>query len=66
MKAVPLASAALASIVHRFPDIVGKDAGRVFSVQHHAPSKSGPPARGPRWPSGTPLLARRWLAAWDW
>jgi hypothetical protein len=38
MKAVPLASAALASVVHRFPDTVGKDAGRVVSLQHEAPA----------------------------
>jgi hypothetical protein len=37
MKAVPLASAALASVVHRFPDTIGEDAGRVVSLQHLAP-----------------------------
>jgi hypothetical protein len=52
MKAVPLASAALASVVHRFPDTIGKDAGRVVSLQHVAPSKPVPPA----WPTGTPPL----------
>jgi hypothetical protein len=53
MKAVPLASAALASVVHRFPDTIGEDAGRVVSLQHLAPSKPAPPA----WPTGTPPLA---------
>jgi hypothetical protein len=56
MKAVPLASAALASVVHRFPDTIGKDAGRVVSLQHLASSKPGPPAGRLAWPTRTPPL----------
>jgi hypothetical protein len=35
------------SVVRRFSDTVGKDAGRVFSLQHQAPAKPEP-AGGPR------------------
>jgi hypothetical protein len=56
VKAVPLASPAWASVVRRVPDTVGKEADRVFSLQHHSPAKPGLRAGGSAWPAGAPPL----------
>jgi hypothetical protein len=63
MKAVPLASAALAFVVHRFSDTVGKDAGRVFHAQHHVQQSQGlPSGNGPLYPAALGRVGTRLMS----